>query len=373
MRHRSGRFPRRLTPAGRITSSVTALGLLAAGGLAVVIGTSFAGGSANLVANPGFEKDTAGWSALKAPQHLDRVAGGHSGSYAAKLWSTSAGTVVLKDSPNSVTSTVKGAVYHVSAWVSTTTPSVDAVLRIREVGGAALVGQHSKQVRLKSGGWQELAFDYTAAASGDQLDYNVLARSLASGHSLLVDDAWLSVSSTPVSTPTTSKASPTTTATPSPPATPAPAPSDPPTVTPTPTQAPPPPPPVTSGTLFGTSVYQNTGETFAQAYGRRISEFGTLPVDRVFYPGLPSGWPGNAGYGGTTVSVSFKASPQQVLTGAYDATLTNWFQAAPRDRDIYWTYYHEPEDNIEAGEFTAADYRAAWTRIAALADKAQNP
>lgn len=45
----------------------------------------------------------------------------------------------------------------------------------------------------------------------------------------------------------------------------------------------------------------------------------------------------------------------------------------PRDRDVYWVYYHEPEDNIAAGEFTAADYRAAWRRLRSLADKAGNP
>ena len=40
---------------------------------------------------------------------------------------------------------------------------------------------------------------------------------------------------------------------------------------------------------------------------------------------------------------------------------------------MYWTYYHEPEDNIEAGAFTAAQYRAAWQRISSLALRANNP
>jgi hypothetical protein len=120
-------------------------------------------------------------------------------------------------------------------------------------------------------------------------------------------------------------------------------------------------------------VYQEPGETFEQAYQRRVNEFGSLPVDRVYYPGLPQPWPGIAGYGGTAVSVSFKAAPKDVLAGAYDAMLTSWFETAPRDRDVYWTYYHEPEDNIAAGEFTAADYRAAWQRISALENRAQNP
>ncbi len=127
-----------------------------------------------------------------------------------------------------------------------------------------------------------------------------------------------------------------------------------------------------TGTQFGTSVYSGPGETFDQAYNALVTDFGRLPVDRVYYPGVPSPWLGNAGYGGTTVSVSFKLLPQDVLAGTYDAALTSWFQNAPRDREIYWTYYHEPEDNIAAGEFTAVQYRAAWTRIAALAAKAQN-
>jgi hypothetical protein len=36
-------------------------------------------------------------------------------------------------------------------------------------------------------------------------------------------------------------------------------------------------------------------------------------------------------------------------------------------------YYHEPEDNIENGEFSASEYRSAWRRIAGLADRTGNP
>ena len=277
-----------------------------------------------------------------------------------------------------MTKTNKGDVYHVAAWVRTTTPNVTAVLRIREVSGGNLVSQHGDQVRLTTSGWTKIEFDYTAAGDGDQLDFNVLARNLALNHVLLVDDVWLSSRHgrrRPAAADHGADAhadrdvdadadpAPTVTSTPTP------------TQTSTPGTPPPSEPPVTNptGTQFGTSIYQEPGETFEQAYQRRVQEFGRLPVDRVYYTGLPKPWPGIAGYGGTTVSVSFKADPKQVLTGAYDATLTNWFETAPRDRDIYWTYYHEPEDNIEAGEFTAADYRAAWQRISALENRAVNP
>lgn len=126
-------------------------------------------------------------------------------------------------------------------------------------------------------------------------------------------------------------------------------------------------------TLFGSSIHQNPGESFTAAYQRRVAEFGALPVDRVYYSGLPKAWPGNAGYGSGAVVVSFKASPQQVLTGAYDATLANWFATAPTTKAIYWTYFHEPENDVERGAFTPAQFTAAYQRISALADRAHKP
>ena len=83
-----------------------------------------------------------------SPQHIDRVPGGHSGGYAAKIWGSAAGTVVLKDRPNTVTSTKAGHVFHVAAWVRTTTPHVDAVLRVREVSGK---GRSCRSTRSRSG------------------------------------------------------------------------------------------------------------------------------------------------------------------------------------------------------------------------------
>lgn len=70
--------------------------------------------------------------------------------------------------------------------------------------------------------------------------------------------------------------------------------------------------------------------------------------------------------------VSFKADPTAVAAGTYDAYFANWYATAPRDRAIWWTFYHEPEDDITAGAFTAADYRAAWSRLASLAAQADN-
>lgn len=367
MRHRASRLTRQPhTPGHRLTGVTAVLSLIAASGVAVVIGTSFASSPTNLISNSGFESDLSGWTKLNSPVHLDRSDDAHDGSHAAQLSADSVNTVVLKDQPNTVTDTASGSVYHVSVWVKAPTPSVDAVLRLRETKSGRLVGQHSEQLRLKDNAWHQIQFDYTTKGAGNALDYNVMARNLAVGHVLMVDDTWLSTSDSTPTAPT-----PTPTPTPTTPTPPVATPPPPPPVTP-PVVVPPVVTPVGGDTLFGTSIYQEPGETFAQAYQRRVATYGQMAIDRVFYPGLPAAWPGNAGYSGGPVVVSFKASPQTVLTGAYDASLKNWFATAPRGRQVWWTYFHEPEDNIEAGEFTAAQYRAAWQRIAGLADTASN-
>lgn len=126
--------------------------------------------------------------------------------------------------------------------------------------------------------------------------------------------------------------------------------------------------------LVGANVEVQSGETWKEANARADATYGPLAMHRVFYPDLPPPWPGSrAEGGGRTVVVSFKAQPRDILNGRHDDELSEWFATAPRDRDVYWVYYHEPEDNIEAGEFNAADYRAAWRRLAELADRADHP
>ena len=147
---------------------------------------------------------------------------------------------------------------------------------------------------------------------------------------------------------------------------PAPAPAPKPVTTSSPVSA-------TFATLFGACVTMRPGESFGAALAREDATLGHLQTVRVFYPGLPKPWPGPAGIADRPVVVSFKALPRDILAGKDDAALRSWFAGAPRDRAIDWTYYHEPEDNIARGEFTAADYRAAWRHVATLADAAHNP
>ncbi|MGN6677023.1 MAG: FlgD immunoglobulin-like domain containing protein, partial [Streptosporangiaceae bacterium] len=128
----------------------------------------------------------------------------------------------------------------------------------------------------------------------------------------------------------------------------------------------------TSGTvpLLGSSVLSEPD------LHKDTGQFGRMPIVRVYYPGLPSSnaWTsGMAAANHSAVIVSFKALPKTILSGADDTALRHFFNSAPRTHPIYWSYYHEPEDNIADGQFNAADYKAAWAHIVSLARAAHNP
>lgn len=129
----------------------------------------------------------------------------------------------------------------------------------------------------------------------------------------------------------------------------------------------------TANTLCGASfTMESPGETYQQALARIDGYYNGLEMVRIFYTGLPQEWPGKLNINGRPMVVSFKATPQEVLAGTHDAYLLKWFQNAPTDQEIYWSYYHEPEDNIEDGAFTAAQYRQAWQRVSNLARQVGN-
>jgi hypothetical protein len=126
-------------------------------------------------------------------------------------------------------------------------------------------------------------------------------------------------------------------------------------------------------TLFGVTPGRAPGESVAEAFARAKATYGELPVVRVFSSALPPPWQylhRHAGH--ASVVVSFKAEPSHVLGGRLDSRLLAWFSRAPTDRDTYWIYFHEPEDNVEAGQFSSDEFRRAWEHIADLASSTGN-
>ena len=142
---------------------------------------------------------------------------------------------------------------------------------------------------------------------------------------------------------------------------------------PTSTSSSAPAPAPAGGTLFGTSLWTGDGSNAAQALTRETTAVGRPDIVRTYYQGMPAAWPGSAGVSGGPVAVSFKAAPKDVMSGRLDGQFSNWFSTAPKDRPIYWSYFHEPENDVESGSFTTADYRAAWVHLSGLADRANNP
>ena len=122
--------------------------------------------------------------------------------------------------------------------------------------------------------------------------------------------------------------------------------------------------------MLGASILDTSG------LAQETSEFGRMSIVRVYYPGLPKSNAWTTGLpeaNHSAVIVSFKAQPTTILSGADDGVLSHFFDTAPTGHPIYYSYYHEPEDNIAAGQFTLADYKAAWARVVALANAAHNP
>jgi hypothetical protein len=79
---------------------------------------------------------------------------------------------------------------------------------------------------------------------------------------------------------------------------------------------------------------------------------------------------------GAVSSFSFKYLPSEVIAGKHDAELKSFFQGIQDGHPVYWTYWHEPDDEIFKNHtFTAPDYRSAWAHIRSIADavKATRP
>ena len=110
------------------------------------------------------------------------------------------------------------------------------------------------------------------------------------------------------------------------------------------------PPAVPAGGALCGAYWPPNGQPYLTDFAAEQARLGPLPSVRYFNPGAPSAWSGNAGAVNRTVIVSFKFNPSDILSGAEDSCMKTWFADAPRNRDVYWSYYHEPEDQIADGD-----------------------
>jgi hypothetical protein len=124
-------------------------------------------------------------------------------------------------------------------------------------------------------------------------------------------------------------------------------------------------------TRFGISLGSDGGGSMKQDLDAEERRFDTrIPVVRTWDDTLPTRTPWSEKkkwYGKRWVVTSIRITPQRVLQGSYDSELRHYFGSAPRHTPIFWNYWHEPEDEIRAGRFTAGQYRQAWRHVARIA------
>lgn len=130
------------------------------------------------------------------------------------------------------------------------------------------------------------------------------------------------------------------------------------------------PPSAAAGTTaFGAVVKPEGGQTYPQALAASETRYGgRLGVIRLFDGDRPDSWsvlrPKLTDHDAV---ISFRIPPREVLSGAHDAYLLRWFREAPTGTTTWFSYQHEPEDDIRRGEFTQQDFLAAYRRISGLA------
>jgi parallel beta-helix repeat protein len=150
----------------------------------------------NVVVNNGFETSTSGWNTSGSGTGviLERVSGGHSGGWAAKLRNpgTASATCTLNDAPNWVGQTSAGT-YTASLWARADSPGAILKLRLREYAGSTLVGSVIATDTLSTS-WQPVSVAYAPGSPGSStLDLNAYVTGAPPGTCFYADDVILSV------------------------------------------------------------------------------------------------------------------------------------------------------------------------------------
>jgi PKD repeat protein len=121
----------------------------------------------NLVGNPGFETGTGGWGTVGGGSgvQLDRISGGHSGDWSARLFNNAGAKrkCLLTDQPNWVATTAAGT-YTASIWVRGEAGGATFKLMLKETGGA--VNGSKTVTRTLTTGWQLVTVAYVTRSPG---------------------------------------------------------------------------------------------------------------------------------------------------------------------------------------------------------------
>lgn len=128
---------------------------------------------------------------------------------------------------------------------------------------------------------------------------------------------------------------------------------------------------------MGSSLSTYPGETKYESFKRREREWGIAPeVVRYFFSALPTV---EQRFDNATVIHSFKIpfvnglpDTQGLLNGKYDGAFKAFFASARPGIPLYWSYWHEVEDDIEERRLTFAQWKTGFEHIKRIADSYDN-
>jgi hypothetical protein len=242
----------------------------------------------------------------------------------------------MTDAPALVRSSHRAVRYVATAWVKATPGAHQGkALQVRMSLGELTsrgLGVHAwRSARLSSSSWRRVTVPFTARHKNRHLDLTIRAFHLPRGGAVLVDGVRIQRVTKPYASNRTLQ-----------------------------------------GVRYGASVDEGRLD-WMRALHKSDRLYSRMEVVRVFEPFIRDSWSGKLGNVRRPVNVSFFAHPSAVLSGVYDGALRRWFRDAPNKIPIWWTYWHEPEDNIASGELSPLRYRQAWRHINAIARQAGTP
>jgi hypothetical protein len=139
----------------------------------------------NLLADPGFEAGLAGWRPV-GRAGLDRTPDGRRGGWALRLTRGSSRRPGLV---HSEVTTLKGDQrYEAAVWFRASKPGVEVEVNLFELRAGKRFAVDTVGAVATAGAWQRLDVSHDAHRKGAVLAVEILAPTLTSGTSLLVDD-----------------------------------------------------------------------------------------------------------------------------------------------------------------------------------------
>jgi hypothetical protein len=139
----------------------------------------------NLLADAGFEAGLAGWRPV-GRAGLERVADGRDGNWGLRLTRGSSRSPGILHP--GVTRLKAGKRYEAAVWFLASRPGVEVEVNLFELRGGRRFAVDTVGAVARSGDWQRLDVSHDAHRAGASLAVEILAPTLPSGTSLLVDD-----------------------------------------------------------------------------------------------------------------------------------------------------------------------------------------